>query len=280
MTNLAAEPYSVDEVVLAFPVPGRGGPSCSTSPDGTTRSGCRSAGRSAPAPHVRENRKGRTGADSAYVLHAGTPGFGFATAASGRCTRPGAATTSTTPSGSSPASSSSAAASCCCPARCGSRTGESYQSPWVYGSYGVGLDEVARRFHRHLRGREPAVSADRPVTLNVWEAVYFDHDLDRLVALAERAAAVGVERYVLDDGWFGSRRHDRAGPRRLGRVARRLAATACIRWSTGCTSLGMQFGLWFEPEMVNPDSDLARAHPEWIMAARADWPSSPAPSRC
>ena len=109
------------------------------------------------------------------------------------------------------------------------------------------------------------------MTLNVWEAVYFDHRLERLVDLAERAAQVGVERFVLDDGWFGARRHDAAGlgdwvvsdevwPHGLHPLVDRVHA------------LGMQFGLWFEPEMVNPDSDVARAHPEWMMAARDELP--------
>ena len=143
--------------------------------------------------------------------------------------------------------------------------GESYASPWVYGSYGTGLDEVARRFHRYLRSRRQHPSSDRPVTLNVWEAVYFDHDLERLVELAEVAAEIGVERYVLDDGWFGARRHDRAG---LGDWT-----VSTDVWPDGLhplvdkvTGLGMQFGLWFEPEMINLDSDAARAHPEWVMA--------------
>jgi alpha-galactosidase len=98
----------------------------------------------------------------------------------------------------------------------------------------------------------------------VWEAVYFDHSLDRLTALADRAAELGVERFVLDDGWFRHRRDDTAG---LGDwyVDEHV-------WPNGLTPLveyvrsrGMEFGLWFEPEMVNLDSDLARAHPEWIM---------------
>ncbi|HEY5979510.1 MAG TPA: alpha-galactosidase [Microlunatus sp.] len=89
--------------------------------------------------------------------------------------------------------------------------GESYTSPWLYGSYGVGLDAVAGRFHRFLRARPHHPAADRPVTINVWEAVDFDHDLARLVDLAERTAALGVERYVFDDGWFDSRRDDRSG---------------------------------------------------------------------
>jgi alpha-galactosidase len=107
--------------------------------------------------------------------------------------------------------------------------------------------------------------------LNVWEAVYFDHDLDRLLDLADRAAAAGVERYVLDDGWFGSRRDDTSG---LGDwvVSPEVWPQGLHPLIDRVKKLGMQFGLWFEPEMVNPDSELARAHPEWIMAARSSWP--------
>ena len=90
-------------------------------------------------------------------------------------------------------------------------SGESYTGPWLYGSYGVGLDGVARRFHRYLRARPQHPSTERPVTLNVWEAVYFNHELQPLLDLADAAAAIGVERYVLDDGWFGSRRDDYSG---------------------------------------------------------------------
>ena len=103
------------------------------------------------------------------------------------------------------------------------------------------------------------------MTLNVWEAVYFDHDLDRLVDLAERAAKLGVERYVLDHGWFGTRRNDRAG---LGdwTVSKEVWPDGLHPLVNTVTGLGMQFGLWFEPEMINLDSDAARAHPEWVMA--------------
>jgi alpha-galactosidase len=102
------------------------------------------------------------------------------------------------------------------------------------------------------------------VLLNTWEAVYFDHDPVGLRELASRAAAVGVERFVLDDGWFGGRRSDAAGlgdwwvspdahPEGLGPLIEHVR------------SLGMEFGIWVEPEMVNPDSDLYRAHPEWAL---------------
>jgi alpha-galactosidase len=270
VTNLAGEPYTVDEVVLSFPVPAE----AAELLDFTGRWGDERVPQRQPfrtGAHVRENRRGRTGADSAYVLHAGTPGFGFAdgdvwavhTAWSGNHVHYAERVFT--------GERLVGGGELLLPGEVRLATGERYETPWVYGSYGVGLDEVARRFHRHLRAREPRVSADRPVTLNVWEAVYFDHDLDKLVALAERAAAVGVERYVLDDGWFGARRNDRAGlgdwvvspdvwPRGLHPLVERVR------------ELGMRFGLWFEPEMVNPDSDVARAHPDWIMAARAEPP--------
>src|SRR5690606_34217175 len=88
---------------------------------------------------------------------------------------------------------------------------EAYASPYVYAAYGDGLDASAGRFHDFLRARESHPRTARPVVMNVWEAVYFDHDLDTLLALADSAAAVGVERFVLDDGWFAGRRDDTAG---------------------------------------------------------------------
>ena len=110
--------------------------------------------------------------------------------------------------------------------------GESYETPWLYGAYGDGPRRGRRTGSTgYLRARPGHVSVERPVTINVWEAVYFDHDLGRLVELAEHAAAIGVERFVLDDGWFGSRRDDRSG---LGdwTVSRgRLAAGPPSPWS-------------------------------------------------
>ncbi|WP_435418282.1 alpha-galactosidase [Parerythrobacter aurantius] len=108
--------------------------------------------------------------------------------------------------------------------------------------------------------------APRPVHLNSWEACYFDHDAGRIEALAQAGADVGIERFVLDDGWFTGRRHDRAGlgdwfpdpltyPDGLAPLAMKIEA------------MGLQFGLWVEPEMINPDSDLYRAHPDWALAA-------------
>jgi alpha-galactosidase len=145
--------------------------------------------------------------------------------------------------------------------------GESYTGPWLYGSFAAaGLDELSGRFHAFLRDRPRHPRAPRPVVVNTWEAVYFDHDLARLTRLAEAAAAVGAERFVLDDGWFGSRRDDSSG---LGDwwVSPDVWPDGLGPLVDVVRGLGMEFGLWVEPEMVSPDSDLARAHPDWMMAA-------------
>nr|BFF21616.1 hypothetical protein GCM10025730_51370 [Promicromonospora thailandica] len=104
--------------------------------------------------------------------------------------------------------------------------------------------------------------------LNTWEAVYFDHDLGRLGEIVDRAARVGVERIVLDDGWFRGRRDDTAG---LGdwQIEADVWPDGLEPFVARVREAGMQFGLWFEPEMVNLDSDLARLHPEWLLAPSA-----------
>lgn len=141
--------------------------------------------------------------------------------------------------------------------------GEEYASPWLTASWGEGLDELSGRFHRYLRSRSEHPRTDRPVLLNVWEAVYFDHDEDRLLDLATRAAGVGVERFVLDDGWFLGRRDDTSG---LGdwMVDPVVYPDGLDRLAKHVRGLGMELGLWVEPEMVNLDSGLAREHPEWL----------------
>jgi alpha-galactosidase len=143
--------------------------------------------------------------------------------------------------------------------------GGSYESPWASWTFSDrGTNGCSEHFHAELRRRPNHPRTARPVTLNIWEAVFFDHQLDRLEQLAEVAASIGVERFVVDDGWFHLRRDDTAGlgdwwvdpamwPNGLGPIADKVV------------SLGMEFGLWFEPEMVNPDSDLYRAHPEWVL---------------
>ncbi len=144
--------------------------------------------------------------------------------------------------------------------------GESYTSPWLFGAYGNGLNDLAGRFHTYLRSRPLHPNTPRPVVVNTWEAVYYDQDLDGLLALAESAASVGAERFVLDDGWFKGRRDDRTG---LGDwyVDTTVWPDGLAPLISKVNGLGMDFGLWVEPEMINLDSDLAREHPEWIFRA-------------
>ncbi len=146
--------------------------------------------------------------------------------------------------------------------------GESFQTPeavMVYSHRGLG--HMSRTFHRlywtrlargYWRDRE------RPILNNNWEATYFDFTEDRLVKIAEKAKECGVELFVLDDGWFGGRRNDHAG---LGdwTANKDLLPGGIAGLADRIEALGMKFGLWFEPEMVNPDSDLYRAHPDWIL---------------
>ena len=140
-----------------------------------------------------------------------------------------------------------------------------YEAPALFSVYSnEGLDGISAAFHSHLRAREIHPKRPRPLTLNMWEALYFDHDEVKIKQLVEVAFEIGIERVVLDDGWFHSRRNDRSG---LGDWVIDPAV-----WPNGLkpvieyiNSRGIEFGLWFEGEMVNPDSDLYRAHPEWIL---------------
>ncbi len=146
--------------------------------------------------------------------------------------------------------------------------GESFQTPEAVLAFSAdGLGGLSRQYHglyreRLCRGRWR--DAERPVVVNNWEATGFDFDADKLLAIAAVARRIGVETFVLDDGWFGRRDDDRSSlgdwtvhpaklPGGLDDLARRLRA------------LGLGFGLWFEPEMVSPDSDLHRAHPDWCL---------------
>ncbi len=145
--------------------------------------------------------------------------------------------------------------------------GERFESPEAVMTYSAnGLGKMSRSFHKFTRNNiMPAISLEpHPVVLNTWEACYFDIDAEKLVRFAEEAKKTGFDMLVMDDGWFGARNNDDAG---LGdwfenksKFPHGLAAFAhSIR------EKGVKFGIWIEPEMVNPDSDLFRAHPEWCL---------------
>jgi alpha-galactosidase len=262
--NGGEDRYTVEDCVIAFPIPQNAREILDLA-GYWSKERVPQRGQLGVGVHLREGRKGRTGSDAATVLHVGEPGFCFSageiwavhTAWSGNHTHYAERLfTGVQVLGGG---------ELLLPGEVILQPGQSYRTPWIYGAYGRGLDAVAGRFHRFLRARDNHPSTARPVTLNVWEAVYFDHDLDQLVELAERAAAIGVERYVLDDGWFGARRNDHAG---LGdwTVSPQVWPQGLHPLVDKVTGLGMEFGLWFEPEMVNLDSAVARAHPDWIMA--------------
>lgn len=149
-------------------------------------------------------------------------------------------------------------------------SGESYCSPILYGARThQGFSGLSGCFHRYVRGHltdKRVAGKQKLVHFNTWEAMYFDLELGALCKLADEAADVGVERFVLDDGWFKNRNSDKAA---LGDwyVDEAIFPDGLKPLIEHVNSKGMEFGLWIEPEMVNPDSDLYRAHPDWILSA-------------
>ncbi len=146
--------------------------------------------------------------------------------------------------------------------------GESLETPAFYGGYSDhGFGGASRTLHRLEREAilpGGAKSRLRPVLYNSWEATAFNVDEPGQKALAAKAASIGVELFVIDDGWFGARNNDHAG---LGdwTVNRQKFPNDLQPLIAEVNRLGMDFGLWVEPEMVNPNSDLYRAHPDWVL---------------
>jgi alpha-galactosidase len=282
LTNLGRQPYLVDGLEVVFPLPARVGEILDFT-------GRQTAERM-PQRHrigdglwLREGRRGHTGHDAATVLVAGVPGFSFGAgevyglhvAWSGNTVHrvervpSGLAVAGDGPSPEEnivPGATTIGGGELLLPGEIVLAEGESYATPWVYlAAARSGLDDLAAQFHGYLRSRPAHPRSPRPVNLNVWEAVYFRHDFGQLAALADAAVGLGVERFVLDDGWFRGRRSDRSG---LGDwwVDEDVWPGGLHRLVDYVRGRGLQFGLWIEPEMVNPDSDLYRAHADWILA--------------
>ena len=148
------------------------------------------------------------------------------------------------------------------------KKGERFYTPEAVMSYsGAGFERLSHNFHKVVREhicRGKYKLSERPVLINSWEAVYLDFDDKKILAAAEEAAKLGIDMFVLDDGWFGKRDDDFSGlvdwfvnPNKikcgLGELAKKIKA------------LGMDFGLWLEPEMVSENSELYRSHPEWAI---------------
>ena len=131
---------------------------------------------------------------------------------------------------------------------------------------------MSNSFHTFVREQllsDKVINKPRPVHYNTWEGIYFDHDTDTLAELAKQAAEIGAERFVLDDGWFNGRRGDYAG---LGDwfVDKEIYPEGLQPLIDQVLATGMEFGIWFEPEMINPDSDLYRNHPDWVLQTRGN----------
>ncbi len=261
--NTGDEPYLLDRADTVLPVPAHAVESLDTT------------GRWIREKHpqrrpiqqgtwVRSGRHGRTGHDATAVIAAGTAGFGWRTGEVWALHLGWSGNHEAFVERLASGDTVLGAGELLEPGEVLLAPGEAYTAPTAYAAYSAaGLDGVSAAFHEWMRARPQHPATPRPVVLNTWEAVYFDHDLGTLKELADTAAAIGVERFVLDDGWFLGRRDDRAG---LGDwiVDEEV-------WPDGLTpliehvkGLGMQFGLWVEPEMINEDSELARAHPDWI----------------
>ncbi len=135
----------------------------------------------------------------------------------------------------------------------------------VYSDAGFnGMSHLYHTLYRTRLCRGPWRDQPRPILINNWEGTYFDFNEERILAIAERAREIGVELFVLDDGWFGKRNTDNCS---LGDwvVNREKLPCGIDGLAQKINDMGLMFGLWFEPEMVSPDSDLYRAHPDWCL---------------
>ncbi len=148
------------------------------------------------------------------------------------------------------------------------RAGESFQAPEVVMTYsGEGLGKMTRSFHDFYRNhliRSKYKNTKRPILINNWEATYFDFNTEKLLDIARDAKECGIEMLVMDDGWFGKRNSDNCS---LGDwvVNEEKITGGLAHLVEEVKKIGLKFGIWFEPEMISPDSDLYRAHPDWAI---------------
>jgi alpha-galactosidase len=265
LRNDAPDPYALEELACTLPVP----PLAREVLDFTGRWSRERSPQRRPLGHGawrREGRRGRSGHDAPFVLVAGAPGFGFRSGEVWGVHLGWSGDAAVWAERLADGWAALGAAELLGPGEVRLAPGDEYATPWLYGAWSDrGLDGLSAAFHGWLRARSAHPRAPRPVVLNTWEAVYFDHRLDRLTELADVAAGLGVERFVLDDGWFGGRRDDTGS---LGDwvVSEEVWPDGLGPLVDHVRGLGLEFGLWVEPEMISPDSDLFRAHPDWALA--------------
>lgn len=264
ITNLSTAPFALSTLAVALPVPQR-------ATDVLDFAGEWSHERTpqrrpvAVGTWLRESRHGRPGHDDSFLTAVGSTHFGFEAGEvwAGHLAWSGdkRSTVDATATGHVLV----ALGELLPPGEIVLNEGENYSSPAaLFAHSSSGLNGLTDRFHSYFRSLEAHPETPRPLTLNTWEAVYFDHDEAGLIELARAAASVGVERFVLDDGWMTGRTDAK---RALGDWT--VDATSYPRGlqplSEAVVALGMQFGLWVEPEMISLDSPVAREHPEWVL---------------
>src|SRR6266540_297356 len=256
LTNDAADStFTLDGLLLTLPVPTEAGELL----DFTGRHLRERIPQRQPfavGTRLRENRRGRTGADASIILAAGTTGFGFTAGEVWGVHVAWSGNHRTLAERTSTGVSLLGGGELLLAGEVRLAPGMSYRSPWLYGSYGRGLDELSTRFHRYLRGRPQHPRSPRPVIINTWEAVYFDHDLAKLTALADAAAQVGAERSFSTTVGSGT-----AGTTTPGSVTgtstRRSGRRGCTRSSTTCAAWGCSSGCgssrrWSTPTRTLP----------------------------
>ena len=149
--------------------------------------------------------------------------------------------------------------------------GEEFQAPEVVMVYShEGLGRMSRIFHDFYREhliRSPYKNKKRPILINNWEATYFEFNTEKLIAIAKQASKLGIEMLVMDDGWFGNRFDDN---RALGDwIVNEEKLPGGLKYLVDeVNKLGMKFGIWFEPEMISPESELYKEHPDWAIAIK------------
>lgn len=155
------------------------------------------------------------------------------------------------------------------------RPGESFTAPEAILTYSAeGLSGMTHSYHDFIRGhviRSSWKNKPRPILINNWEATYFNFDADRIYELAREAHRYGIEMMVMDDGWFGRRSDDNSSLGDWFVNESKIGDLAAL--SDRIHALGMKFGIWFEPEMISPDSDLYREHPDWALSVDGRTPT-------
>lgn len=147
------------------------------------------------------------------------------------------------------------------------QAGEMLSTPWLYATWSDrGLNGMSQQFHKHIRRQLLSFTPEQPrqVHLNTWEGIYFDHDPEYIMQMATQAAKMGVERFIIDDGWFHGRNGDKSA---LGDwfVDEKKYPHGLEPVIEHVLKQGMTFGLWVEPEMISKHSDLYRQHPDWLL---------------